>query len=81
MFESVCALHSDNYVFLNSYSFIMSLENNELFEKFCEKIAHESLSHYLLVRWSYSTYLDSNKKRTENIITKLDSSLLHQKAQ
>jgi hypothetical protein len=54
----------------------MSLENNELFEKFCEEIAKQSLSHYLLVRWSYSTYLDSNKKRTESVITKLDSSLL-----
>lgn len=54
----------------------MSLENNSLFEKFCEKVARQSLSHYLLVRWSYSTYLDSNKKRTEHIITKLDSCLL-----
>ena len=39
-------------------------------------MAQQSLSHYLLVRWSYSTYLDSNKKPTENIITKLDSCLL-----
>jgi hypothetical protein len=54
----------------------MSLENDEVFEKFCEKMARESLSHYLLVRWSYSTYMDSNKKKTEHIITKLDSCLL-----
>jgi hypothetical protein len=54
----------------------MSLENNKLFENFCQKVAQQSLSHYLLVRWSYSTYLDSNKKLTETIITKLDSSLL-----
>lgn len=54
----------------------MSLENNDLFERFCERMAAESISHYLLVRWSYSTYLDSNKKRTESIIAKLDSSLL-----
>lgn len=59
----------------------MSLENNELFEKFCEQIAKQSLSHYLLVRWSYSTYLDSNKKRTESVITKLDSSLLRRTLQ
>lgn len=28
------------------------------------------------MRWSYSTYLDSDKKKTEHIITKLDSCLL-----
>lgn len=55
----------------------MSLEGNPLFEKFCEQIAQESISHYLLVRWSYSTYLHFEQKRTESIIAKLDSSLLH----
>lgn len=55
----------------------MSLEGNPLFEKFCEQIAQESISHYLLVRWSYSTYLNFEQKRTETIIAKLDSSLLH----
>lgn len=54
----------------------MSLEDNYLFERFCERMAAVSISHYLLVRWSYSTYLDSNKKKTESVIAKLDSSLL-----
>ena len=59
----------------------MSLENNNLFENFCEKVALESLSHYLLVRWSYSTYLDSNKKQTESVIAKLDSCLLRRSSE
>ena len=54
----------------------MSLEENDLFEKFCERVAQQSISHYLLIRWSYSTYLDTNKKKTESIVTKLDSSIL-----
>jgi hypothetical protein len=54
----------------------MSLEDNELFERFCESIAQASISHYLLIRWSYSTYLSFEQRKTENFLAKLDSSLL-----
>ena len=35
----------------------MSIEPNELLEQYCEALSRHSLACYLLLRWSYSTYL------------------------
>ena len=39
-------------------------------------MANASLSIYLLLRWSYSTYMITNKEVTEHMRNKLDSSLI-----
>lgn len=39
-------------------------------------MANESLSNYLLLRWSYSTYMVTNKKKTDYMRNKLDSCLI-----
>lgn len=49
----------------------MSLERNLILERFCENLSKESLSCYLLLRWSYSTYLedkDAARNRLDNCI-------------
>lgn len=69
MFQSLCN-------FLTYFSFILTLESNVLFEKFCETLANESIPLYLIMRWSYSTYRNQNKAEAEKMINKIDSSLI-----
>lgn len=55
----------------------MSIEPNEQLEQYCEALAKQSLGCYLLLRWSYSTYLQdslSARNKLDNCIFARNSS-------
>ncbi len=54
----------------------MSLQQGYCFQKFWESLANEELSYYLLLRWSFSTYMAFNKKETDMICSKLDTCMI-----